>query len=38
MASGMSGKVTQADLVAEFNKVEKFKIDYLKINGDVTRK
>lgn len=38
MISGMNGKTTQPQLVVEYNKVEKFKIDYLKINGDKTRK
>ncbi len=37
MISGMNGKTTQAEIVAVYNSIEKFKIDYLKINGNVTR-
>jgi hypothetical protein len=37
MISGMQGKTTQAELVSVYNSIEKFKIDYLKLNGDITR-
>jgi len=38
MIAGMEGKTTQPELVVEFDKVERFKIDYLKLNGHLTRK
>ena len=37
MVSGMQGKTTQAELVSVYNSIEKFKVDYLKLNGNITR-
>ena len=37
MVSGMQGKTTQEELVSVYNSIEKFKVDYLKLNGNITR-